>query len=62
MNDDMNNNRLKEEAFLAKEITFYRLDNNANKFQVSGINDGWVQNEDRRPKNEDPFKIVLKSL
>ena len=24
--------------------------------------EGWVQNEDRRPKNEDPFKIVLKSL
>ena len=23
---------------------------------------GWVQNEDRIPKNEDPFKIVLKSL
>ena len=22
----------------------------------------WVQNEDRRPKNEDPFKIVSKSL
>ena len=35
MNDDMNNNNLKEEAFLAKEITFYRLDNNGNKFQVS---------------------------
>ena len=23
---------------------------------------GWVQNEDQRPKNEDPIKIVLKSL
>ena len=23
---------------------------------------GWVQNEDRRAENEDPFKIVLKSL
>ena len=36
MNDGINNNNLKEEAFLAKEITFYRLDNNGNKFQVSG--------------------------
>ena len=36
MNDGINNDNLKEEAFLAKEITFYRLDNNGNKFQVSG--------------------------
>ena len=30
--------------------------------QTCECNDGWVENEDRRPKNEDPFKIVLKSL
>lgn len=33
---DKNNNCFKDEDFMAKEITFYRLDNNVNEFQVSG--------------------------
>ena len=32
---DMNFNCVKDETSVAKEITFYHLENNANEFQVS---------------------------